>query len=122
LGANRRKVLELVLRGASALLCVGLVIGIPVAWQVDAFVTNHLYGVKSHDPATLALRLRSSARAHCWRHSFLAVAQPRSIPCEHCELSEWSMCESKTLTLSWIAGQPRTCASPEAGFKPVLPS
>ena len=55
LGANRGNVLGLVLRGALLQLCFGLVIGIPVALAGGRLISNQLYGVKSHDPAILAL-------------------------------------------------------------------
>jgi predicted permease len=55
LGANRGNVLGLVLRGALLQLCFGLVIGIPVALAGGRLISNQLYGVKSRDPAILAL-------------------------------------------------------------------
>ena len=55
LGANRGNVLGLVLLGALLQLCFGLVIGIPVALAGGRLISNQLYGVKSHDPAILAL-------------------------------------------------------------------
>jgi len=55
LGANRRSVLKLVLRGALLQLGLGLVIGIPVALAGGSLMASQLYGVKSHDPGILAL-------------------------------------------------------------------
>jgi len=55
LGADRRNVLGLVLRGALIQLGLGLAIGIPVALAGGRLAANQLYGVKSHDPAILGL-------------------------------------------------------------------
>jgi predicted permease len=55
LGANRGNVLKLVLRGALLQLGIGLVIGIPVALTGGRLLSAQLYGIKSHDPAILAL-------------------------------------------------------------------
>ena len=53
LGADRRSVLGLVLRGALAQLGLGLAIGIPVALAGGRLLASQLYGVKSHDPIVL---------------------------------------------------------------------
>jgi len=55
LGADRGKVLALVLRGALLQLGLGLAIGILVALAGGRLLASQLYGVKSHDPAILAL-------------------------------------------------------------------
>lgn len=55
LGANRGNVLALVLRGGLLQLALGLGIGIPVALAGGRLLASQLYGVKSHDPAILAL-------------------------------------------------------------------
>jgi len=55
LGANRGDVLALVLRGALLQLGLGLAVGIPVALAGGRLLASQLYGVKSHDPAILAL-------------------------------------------------------------------
>jgi len=55
LGADRKNVLGLVLRGALIQLGLGLAIGIPVALAGGRLAANQLYGVKSHDPAILGL-------------------------------------------------------------------
>src|ERR1035438_766378 len=51
----RRRILGLVLRGALLQLAVGLAIGIPAALAGGRLLANQLYGVKSYDPAILAL-------------------------------------------------------------------
>jgi predicted permease len=55
LGAARRNVLGLVLRGALAQLGLGLAIGIPVALAGGRMLAGQLYGVKSYDPIILGL-------------------------------------------------------------------
>ena len=55
LGADRARILGLVLRGALVQLAVGLAIGIPAALAGGRLMANQLYGVKSHDPAILAV-------------------------------------------------------------------
>ncbi|MFN7993631.1 MAG: ABC transporter permease [Bryobacteraceae bacterium] len=55
LGANRAKVVGLVLRGALAQLGIGLAAGIPAALAGGRLLASQLYGVKSYDPAILAL-------------------------------------------------------------------
>ena len=49
LGANRRNVLRLVLRGAMLQLAIGLAVGIPLALAGGRLVSTMLYGVKSYD-------------------------------------------------------------------------
>ena len=55
LGADRRKVLGLVLRSALVQLSIGLAIGIPVALASGLVLSDQLYGVKSYDPSILTL-------------------------------------------------------------------
>ena len=55
LGADRPRILGLVLRGALLQLAAGLAIGIPAALAGGRLLANQLYGVKSYDPAILAL-------------------------------------------------------------------
>jgi predicted permease len=55
LGADRPRILTLVLRGALLQLGIGLAIGIPAALVGGRLLENQLYGVKSHDPAVFAL-------------------------------------------------------------------
>jgi predicted permease len=53
LGADRAKVIGMVLRGALVQLSLGLAVGIPVALAGCRLLANQLYGVKSYDPAIL---------------------------------------------------------------------
>jgi len=55
LGADRPRILGLVLRGALLQLAAGLAIGIPAALAGGRLLANQLYGVTSYDPAILAL-------------------------------------------------------------------
>ena len=55
LGADRRRVLGLVLRTALAQLGLGLAIGIPVALAGGRILAAQLYGVKSYDPRIFGL-------------------------------------------------------------------
>jgi ABC-type lipoprotein release transport system permease subunit len=54
LGADRPRILGLVLRGALLQLGIGLAIGIPAALAGGRLLANQLYAVKSHDPLILA--------------------------------------------------------------------
>ena len=55
LGADRKSVLALVLRGALGLIVLGLAIGIPAALAGGRVLASVLYGVKGWDPLTLGL-------------------------------------------------------------------
>ena len=55
LGADRPRIVSLVLRGALLQLGIGLAIGIPAALVGGRLLANQLYGVKSHDPLILAV-------------------------------------------------------------------
>jgi ABC-type antimicrobial peptide transport system permease subunit len=54
LGADRGNVIGLMLRGAMALIAVGLAIGIPVGLAAAQAIASRLYGVKSYDPLIFA--------------------------------------------------------------------
>ena len=55
LGAGRRSILTLVLRGALVHVGLGLAIGMPVALAGGRLLAAELYGVKGHDPTILGL-------------------------------------------------------------------
>jgi ABC-type antimicrobial peptide transport system permease subunit len=55
LGADRRTVLGMVLRGAFVQVGIGLAIGIPAAIAAGRGITDQLYAVKPYDPAILAV-------------------------------------------------------------------
>lgn len=50
LGATRRSVVRLVLRGAGGLIVMGLAIGLPLAFAVGRFLGNQLYGTTPYNP------------------------------------------------------------------------
>ena len=71
LGANRGRVMELVLRGAFRRVLIGLLLGLPLAIGAGRLISAQLYGVKSWDP--LALGTAAGALAIC---SFIAALIP----------------------------------------------
>ena len=71
LGADRAKVVQLVIRGAFKRVVVGLVLGLPLAIGAGRLISSQLYGVSSWDP--FALAVAGSALTLC---SFLAAIIP----------------------------------------------
>ena len=63
LGADRGRVVQLVLRGAFQRVLIGLVLGLPLAVGAGKLIASKLYRVSSWDP--LALALAASALAIC---------------------------------------------------------
>ena len=55
LGANRRNVLNLVMRDAIGLTIIGLVLGLTGAFAATRVLTSQLYGVEATDAATFAV-------------------------------------------------------------------
>lgn len=55
LGADRTRVLRLILRGAFAQVLIGLVIGVPIALAGGKLVADQLFNVKPYDPLSVAL-------------------------------------------------------------------
>jgi putative ABC transport system permease protein len=55
LGADRRGVVMMVLRGAFSQVGIGLALGIPAAIMAGKVMTKQLYGVQPWDPVWLAL-------------------------------------------------------------------
>jgi predicted permease len=55
LGADRARVIKMVLRGAFSQIGIGLALGIPAAIAAGKLMTNQLFGVKPWDPIMLAL-------------------------------------------------------------------
>jgi predicted permease len=55
LGADRKDVLGLVMRGALAQVAIGLAIGILLALAGGRLLASQLYGLMSHEPVTVAL-------------------------------------------------------------------
>ncbi len=73
LGADRAKVVRLILRGAFNRVLMGLILGLPLAVGAGRLISAQLYGVSSWDP--LALTVSASALAIC---SFFAAIIPAS--------------------------------------------
>jgi len=61
LGAERTKVVQLVLGGASRRVLGGLILGVPLAIGAGRLISGQLYGVSSWDP--LALMIAAGALA-----------------------------------------------------------
>jgi putative ABC transport system permease protein len=55
LGADRMRVVRMVLRGAFSLIGIGLALGIPAAIVAGKLMTTQLFGVRPWDPVMLAL-------------------------------------------------------------------
>jgi predicted permease len=71
LGADRTKVVHLVLRGAFQRVIVGLLLGLPLAIGAGRLISAQLYGVSAWDPPALSVAI--SALAVC---SFFAAIIP----------------------------------------------
>jgi predicted permease len=71
LGADRPKVIQLVLSGAFKRVLLGLILGLPLAVGAGRLISAQLYGVSSWDP--LALTVAAGALAIC---SFFAAIIP----------------------------------------------
>lgn len=54
LGAAGRRIIWMVVSEVLLIAAVGLAVGLTAVWQVTAFLQSFLYGVKPHDPTTLA--------------------------------------------------------------------
>ena len=55
LGADRTKVVQLVLGGASKRVVAGLVLGLPLAIGAGRLISAQLYGISSWDPFALTV-------------------------------------------------------------------
>jgi predicted permease len=73
LGAERAKVVQLVMRGASMRVLAGLLLGLPLAIGAGRLISSQLYGVSSWDP--LALMIAAGALA---ASAFVAALIPAS--------------------------------------------
>src|SRR5438067_13097083 len=71
LGADKKRVVELVLRGAFKRVMVGLIVGLPLAIGAGRLISAQLYGVSFWDP--LALTVAASSLAIC---AFFAAIIP----------------------------------------------
>jgi predicted permease len=55
LGAERARILAMILRETLLIVAGGLIVGAPAAWAGGKLLKNQLYGLGPHDPATLLL-------------------------------------------------------------------
>jgi len=76
LGAQRRRVVMLVLKGAARLVGIGIVVGVPAAWAASRWVQSMLFGLTPTDPiaivgATVLLAFVAQLAAYlpAWRAS-----------------------------------------------------
>ena len=65
LGADRRKVVEMVLQGAFQRVAIGLVLGLPLAIGAGRLLSAQLYGVPFWDPLALGIAALSLAACAC---------------------------------------------------------
>jgi predicted permease len=54
LGAERQRIIAMVLKSAVGLVSIGVLIGLPAAWAASRWVRSMLFGLKPADPATTA--------------------------------------------------------------------
>jgi predicted permease len=78
LGADRRKVVEMVLHGAFRRVAIGLGVGLPLAVGAGRLLSAQLYGVQFWDPAALGLAAVSLA-ACAFVASIIPAARAASI-------------------------------------------
>ncbi|HLW77447.1 MAG TPA: ABC transporter permease [Bryobacteraceae bacterium] len=55
LGAERGRVVAMVMREVAALVGIGVAVGVPAAWGLAKLVESQLFGLKGRDPLTMAL-------------------------------------------------------------------
>lgn len=63
LGANRAKIVQLILQGAFMRVAAGLILGLPLAVGAGKLISSELYGVSSWDPIALIVATGSLAIA-----------------------------------------------------------
>jgi predicted permease len=57
LGADRRSVVALILKGALVLIAFGLLLGIPLALAAGRFLASQLYGIGQYDPVIVSVAI-----------------------------------------------------------------
>jgi ABC-type antimicrobial peptide transport system permease subunit len=76
LGAERPRIVWMVMREVFVLAVIGLSIGLFAAWETSHFVASFLFGVKPNDPAAMLISVGvltfaalAAAYAPAWRAS-----------------------------------------------------
>lgn len=87
LGADRRSVLGMMLRGGMQPIALGLAIGVPVALGGARVIASRLYGVKSYDPlifagAVVILALCAVAAAYVPAHRAASIEPMQALRAE----------------------------------------
>ena len=77
LGAQRSRVISMVVRRVGITLLTGVALGVMAALALGRFVTSMLYGVKSNDPWTLAIAIAVLSAAAALAAYLLRDAPPR---------------------------------------------
>ncbi|TAM82819.1 MAG: ABC transporter permease [Acidobacteria bacterium] len=82
LGATRRQAAALIVRGAFAVVAVGLLVGLPLALAAGRFLGSELYGLNPYDPVvmivavlTLGLSALVAALFPAWRASLVPPSE-----------------------------------------------
>jgi ABC-type antimicrobial peptide transport system permease subunit len=63
LGAPRGRVVWMVMRQVTIMGAMGLAIGLPATWATSRLVESFLYGIKAHDPWSIAAAIVTMAIA-----------------------------------------------------------
>jgi len=63
LGAQRRRVIGMIVKGAVRLVVFGIALGLPAAWAASRWVKSMLFGLTPTDPATIAAAVAVLATA-----------------------------------------------------------
>jgi ABC-type antimicrobial peptide transport system permease subunit len=88
LGANRQKVIEMVLYGAFRRVVVGLALGLPLAVGAGRLLSAQLYGVPFWDPLALGVGAMSLA-ACAFVAAIIPAARAAAIPPLSALRTEW---------------------------------
>ena len=65
LGAERGRVIWMVMRDVFLLIAIGVAVGVPASLGLTRYVKSQLYGVKPHDPITFVLAIAGLALVAC---------------------------------------------------------
>jgi predicted permease len=57
LGAQRRRIVGMVVRETLLVVAAGIVVGLPLAWAATKLLQAQLFGLSTHDPVSIALAL-----------------------------------------------------------------